>query len=450
MKVRRAIPAIFLLCWVAWVFVVIHHASGMAVIQAGNAHYHTPSPTASATATPGNSCGQFWDGSSYQYAGAGCFATQGPGTCPALSAGFHDPINFGGDNTGINDNSAAISSALAAGGDLNFGTAGTYKVDLSTTGTYVVGPQTAVAAGIHPPGNIKIECAPGVTLKYAVGAGAGGASAHDNALFWLTNGGNTVCGCDFQGAQTGSPPFYNGGPTQVNFGGALIYAYNGSYTIEDNTFERTWGDIAVATYGPSTLPTVTKTNLTFEWNTGSLIPLYFFVLDGQSDNTTIEHNLAIDSDIGGEWDSCPTSVGGTGTGTIGSNITVQWNMVLTTSAGNCTQLGQSGCVGGPEMAGEAFPDGCNYAGETMTKNYVAGCITDQNGNCITSSPFCGGAGQGACTGTILAQIGSDDNSNVLNYAHVSGNYLGTTGRADNAQCRFNINPVCGAAAPAHP
>jgi len=112
------------------------------------------------------------------------------------------------------------------------------------------------------------------------------------------------------------------------------------------------------------------------------------------------HNLAIDSSIGSEWDGCPTSAGGTGS--IG-NVLVTQNMVVT-GQGNCASLGQAGCVA-PEIAGEAYPSGCDYSGETVTANYVGG--------------------------NSVGFVGMADSSNPAYFAKVFGNYLGS-----NASCRL--------------
>lgn len=314
-------------------------------------------PTLFTSAIPSGDCATI-PGTSIQ-AGAGC---QACANRPALR-NPHDPADYGG----------SLAAALAAGGDVYFAHPGTYTI----------------SSDVWVPQGVTIECAPGVTLIYPV-VGDG----HTHAAFFL-QGSDGVYGCDFQGAnQTG----LNGAGSD-NFGTYLIWIEGAGNRIECNTFEHAVGNAAVGTFPGPTL--TSNAQVDFEWNTCSGDPLYCFVLDAQSSGSTAAHNLGIDSSIGSEWDGCPTNAGGSGT--IGSGITITQNIV-TTRQGNCASLGQSGCVA-PEIAGEAYPDGCNYSGETVTANYVGG-----------SSP---------------GYIGMGDNSNSAYVANVHGNYLGP-----NAACRL--------------
>lgn len=155
--------------------------------------------------------------------GAACF---GAGSCPTLT-NPHDPINYGADNTGVNDRAAAINSAFSAGGDVQFGTAGTYLVSLSS------------GHGIIPPANRILECAPGVAVTLIERADNCGT---DCGILSLQNGCNTVVGCDFQGGNSASGARYIG----TNQGQFLIIISSNNNTVEGNTFEKCMGQFSCA------------------------------------------------------------------------------------------------------------------------------------------------------------------------------------------------------------
>lgn len=335
-------------------------------------------------------CQTFWNGTTNVQVGQGCFASA-VGACPAES-NAHDPINFGADSSGVSDSSAAINSAFGARTDIYFGTPGTYLVNLSPIGG------TVTTHGIIPPAGTKIECAAGVTLKQTVN------TLNDQSIFYLTNNNNTICGCDFQGGQTGSPPF------QIGNQGSFLIAISGSSgaTVEDSTFERAIGNCAIqlnmdSGTGPS--------NVTVEYNTYSLLPYYATGVDALVSNITISHNWDIDTLDGAEWDACTSSGSNLGTNILFSNN------YLTTSVGDCYQAAQpgGGCVG-PGFYGEndGILNGCNEAGLTISNNYCAG----------TSS----------VPATIYNNVGSGTAPTISN------NYLG-------AHCSCQSGSSCGSVAP---
>lgn len=304
------------------------------------------------------------------------------GSCPT-ETNPQDPINFGADKTGVNDSSAAISNAIASGvsaggnGDIFFGTPGTYRVDLSGSGTYIN------SKGIIPPANAKMECAPGVTLKMS----AATLGNHDGGIFVLFNGGNAVCGCDFQGPLTGPTP------KSINLnaeGNWLVDVQGGSnYLIEDNTFENSQGNSAV---GTSDNP---SSNVTVTYNTFSGNPFYCFVIDQTTTTATISHNLGIDCILGAEFDACPNG------GTVGTNINFV-NNYIQSQGGTCQQASQAGCSGdgytgpgyGPAGSGATS---CNYSGITIggsaaAENY---CVGPSSGFTAMYGAVCNGAVSGA-------------------------------------------------------
>ena len=136
----------------------------------------TSTPTPSSTPTP---VGCTTIPGTNAAVGAACFSSS---SYPTLR-NPQNPVDYGADNAGVKDSTAAISNALAAG-DAYFSAPGTYLVSLSS------------GHGIIPPAGRIIKCAPGVTLIERAEYSDGG---NDVAILSLQNGGNTVVGCNYPG-----------------------------------------------------------------------------------------------------------------------------------------------------------------------------------------------------------------------------------------------------------
>jgi hypothetical protein len=313
------------------------------------------------------------------HVGAGSSFTTDGFSCPAES-NPQNPVTFGADSSGTNDSSVAIATALSSG-DVMFSTPGTYKVNLTGSATNLT------THGIVLPAGRKIECAAGVTLKETTALPPAG----DAAMLWLANGGNEICGCDLQGANTGTAPL--GIQSISSLWGQIGITGSGSgYTVENNTFENTSGNSSIFTsldYSGSG-----PTNVTVRYNTFSRIPYYSFVLDGPTTTAAISHNYQTDGAIGNEWDNC-------GSGSAGSAITFTDNMTTVTS-GDCVQFGGQSCSATGFASG--VPSTCNYSGTTF-------------GGSTANANYCTG------TGTITAAY--TNNSQVTNPAVYSSNILGS-------------------------
>jgi hypothetical protein len=210
--------------------------------------------------------------------GAACF---GASSYPTLT-NPHDPINYGADNTGVNDSTTAINSAFSAGGDVQFGTAGTYLVTLSS------------GHGIIPPPKRILECAPGVAVTLIERSDNCGT---DCGIVALQNGGNTVVGCDFQGGNSTAGP-QRIGTKQGQF---LIFISSNSDTVEGNTFENTWGNSAVQVNSDYT--GILPANFMIQYNTFSHNAYYGPEVD-LATSGAIENNLQTDGAMGPENDGC--------------------------------------------------------------------------------------------------------------------------------------------------
>jgi Right handed beta helix region len=337
-------------------------------------------------------CQRFWNGNTYVPVGQGCFTQD---SCPLEANGFIDPASppYNADPTGAIDSSVAISHAIAAaafaGRDIKFSTPGSYRVNLSgrRRGRYLR------AYGIVPRANMKIECVAGVTLKRSATKGS------DSAIFALLKNNNTICGCDFQGGQTGRGPF------QIQADGLFLLFISGGSgaTIEGNTFERVSGNSAMQLNNDFT--GIGPSNVTIKYNTFSSLPYYAVSFDANITTATVSNNLSTDGIFGGEWDAC-------GSGSIGTNLRIT-NNLTNVSVGNCATAGQPGC-NQPGFSGNSFPRTCDYSGETITENYCEGDFS------------------------IHANIGNETGSH--GDSHVNGNYLG-------AHCSCNPNSGCGYPAP---
>src|SRR5262249_1843412 len=130
--------------------------------------------------------------------------------------------------------SAALAAASRTGSGVKFSMPGTYVVNLTgrfNGGTY----------GLALPSNMTLECSAGVTLYMSATT-----QPTDSAILRIQNVSNvTVCGCDFRGSNSGTPPL----TTNPHHEGMYLLAiYNGSNNIliEGNTFESNWGDAAVS------------------------------------------------------------------------------------------------------------------------------------------------------------------------------------------------------------
>lgn len=292
----------------------------------------TATPTATATLL---GC-QTIPGTSTQV-GAACFPRT---SCPALS-NPQDPVSYGADKTGNDDSTSAFQSAVNAG-DLYVSEAGTYLINLTTGGH-----------GVVPPAGRNVVCAAGVTLKTTLHTGG-----NDTAIIAAENSNTTICGCDFQGSNTGS-----GAKTLDNQQNQfLILASGGSnITIEGNSFENTWANSAIQFNTDYT--GIGASSSTAKYNTFSGNPYYGPEVDNGS-GITIENNLSTDSPIGVEDDDC-SSLG------PATSIVVQNNM-LQVKNGDCAVAGNSDCDSAAFITGGDYPSGCNYSSNTARGNYCVG------------------------------------------------------------------------------
>jgi hypothetical protein len=270
--------------------------------------------------------------------GAACFSTS---SYPALN-NPQDPVNYGADNTGVNDSTAAINKALAAG-DTYLATPGTYLVSLSS------------GKGVIPPAGRTIECAPGVTL---IERAENPCNGHDCGILTLLNDGNTVVGCDFQGGNSASGPVGIGS----NGGQFLIMVSSNNDTIQGNTFENAWGNSAVQVNGDNIIPS----NFLIQYNTFSHNAYYGPEVD-VANSGIMQNNLQIDGGMGPEDDACSASYSV-------NNVTIR-NNELITSVGDCRMAGQDGCDAGAFITGGSYPPGCNYSTVTVENNYCQGNAT---------------------------------------------------------------------------
>jgi hypothetical protein len=179
----------------------------------------------------------------------------------------------------------------------------------------------------------------------------------------LQNSNTTVCGCDFQGSNTGS-----GAKTldsdQNQF---LILASGGSnIVIEGNTFENTWANSAIQ-FNTDYTGTGASSSIV-KYNTFSGNPYYGPEVDNGSD-ITIENNLSTDSPMGVEDDAC-SSLGPP------TNVVVQHNMVKVQN-GDCAVTGTSGCDSAVFITGGNYPSGCDYTTNTVSGNYCSGSSVQQ-------------------------------------------------------------------------
>ena len=320
----------------------------------------TASATPTATATP-SGC-QTIPGTSTRV-GAACFPRT---SCPALN-NPQDPVSYGADKTGNDDSTSAFQSAVNAG-DLYVSEAGTYLINLTTGGH-----------GVVPPAGRNVVCAAGVTLKTTLHTGG-----HDTAIIAVQNSNTTVCGCDFQGDNTGS-----GAKTLDNEQNQfLIFASGGSnITIEGNSFENTWANSAIQFNTDYT--GVGASSSVAKYNTFSGNPYYGPEVDN-GNGITIENNLSTDSPIGVEDDAC-SSLG------PATSIVVQDNM-LQVKNGDCALAGNSGCDSAVFITGGDYPSGCNYSSNTVTGNYCVGSSV-QRAQVDNVSP--GGGAAASYGGNIL-------------------------------------------------
>jgi hypothetical protein len=369
--------------------------------------------------------------------GQGCFPQN---LCPRLDTAI-DPaaVPYNAPHNGVTDATSAISAALAAasrtGSGVKFSTPGTYVVNL--TGRFIGGTY-----GLALPSNMTMECSAGVTLYMSATT-----QPTDSAILRTQNVSNvTVCGCDFRGSNSGTPPLMT---SPRHEGMYLLAIYNGSNNIliEGNTFESNWGDAAVS------LPTSDNTlagasNTVIQYNTYSHMPYYSNVVDSAVSGLVVRNNLDIDSTEGAEWDACASRGGLASVGTAHFYN----NMVMTTSAGNCRNTSQGTLCSHPGYASGMDSTNCDYSGmtyggrSTAYANYAAGCIVDGGtGQCVTSSPWCGGTGQGRCTETYPAQYFGEL---ITHPSQFLNNYLGTSGGAGNVTCNNTTPSICGAPGPA--
>lgn len=269
--------------------------------------------------------------------GAACFASS---SYPALN-NPQNPVNYGADNTGVNDSTAAINAALAAG-DAYFSTPGTYLVSLNS------------GRGVVPPAGRTIECAPGVTL---IERSENSCGNHDCGILALLYGGNTVVGCDFRGGNSASGPLTIGS----NEGQFLILLSSNNDTVEGNTFENAWGNSALQ-INPDYIGTG-PSNFLIQYNTFSHNPYYGPEVNA-ANSGIIQNNLQIDGGIGVEPYACNSSDGV-------SNVTIRNNEVMV-SVGDCAVAGQYGCSGPAFISGGTYPPGCNFSSITVASNYCQG------------------------------------------------------------------------------
>jgi hypothetical protein len=360
----------------------------------------------------------FNDGGTTRYAGQQCFSQQ-VGSCPSLS-NPHDPINYGADATGANDSTGALNSAIGAGGDVVFGTAGTYKINFCNdctasatpwsfcSGAHAcsslsnVGSSGGITYGVKLPANINIEGSsfngngtPAVTLKSTVtNAGI------DAAILTTNGGGNTICGLDFQSTNTQAGP----APLGANPGEALLMINNSTVTVEDSSFENAWGDAAIAVQNDFT--NVAPASVTIQYNSGNHNPTYMINTDS-SNGVTIQNNYTIDASIGGEYDGCSNV-----SPAINHNNIYRYNYASGVN-GNCAiASGNLSSCGGVFLgiSGDDWPPGCNYSSDAVSHNYcteTSGLHSSQtmlihsNTSANFSNSSCTGAGApyACCTGS---------------------------------------------------
>jgi hypothetical protein len=269
--------------------------------------------------------------------GASCFPSS---SYPALN-NPQNPVSYGADSSGYNDSTAAINAALA-NGDAYFSTPGTYLVSLSS------------GHGIKPPAGRTIECAPGVTLiqnaQYA---------SNDVGILSLEYGGNTVVGCNFQGASSASGAF----PISSQ-GLFLIIVASSNDTIEGNTFQNGLGNSAIQVN--KDYSNIVPANFMIQYNTFSH-NAYYGPTVATATSGTMQNNLQIDGALGVEDNFCGSSY------PVG-NVLIR-NNELTTSVGDCYVAGQNGCDGDAFISGGNYPPGCNYSTVTVNYNYCQGNAT---------------------------------------------------------------------------
>jgi hypothetical protein len=294
----------------------------------------TPSPTPSPTPTP---VGCTHIPGTSTAVGAACFSRS---SCPALS-NPQNPVSYGADNTGGKDSTTAFQNAVNAG-----------DLYISTAGTYLINGNNSVT-GVIPPAGRKVECAAGVTLKTTLHGGS-----LDTGIIAIENNNTIVCGCDFQGGNTGSGAKVLDS-NQYNW---LIYDLDGNTgaLIEDNTFENSFGNAAVQVNGAS--------NATIQFNTFSGNAYYGPTIN-KGDSEIIQNNLSIDSPIGMEAGSC------SGTSNTVTNSLIQNNMVEVVH-GDCAVASpsNSGCDNNVFITGGDYPSGCNYGSNSVKTNYCTGKV----------------------------------------------------------------------------
>lgn len=186
---------------------------------------------------------------------------------------------------------------------------------------------------------------------------------NDTAIIAAENSNTTICGCDFQGSNTGS----GAKSLDNNQNQFLIMVSGGSnITIEGNTFENTWANSAIQFDTDYT--GIGASSSTAKYNTFSGNPYYGPEVDN-ANGITIENNLSIDSPIGVEDDAC-SSLG------PATNIIVRNNM-LQVLHGDCAVTGSAGCDSAVFITGGNYPSGCNYSTNTVSGNFCTGSSVQQ-------------------------------------------------------------------------
>jgi hypothetical protein len=379
----------------------------------------------------------FNDGGTTRYVGQQCFSHD-VGSCPPASSPA-DPYTYGADPTGAADSTSALNSAIAAGGDVVFGHAGTYLINFCSdctgsgapwsfcTGSHVcsglsnIGVNGGFSYGVKLPANIKLEGSafnangtPAVEL-YTTIANAG----TDAAMITTNGGGETICGLDFQqnNTQAGPAPL---GPAP---GQALVMINNSNVTLEDSSFENAWGDAAVIVEDDYT--NVAPSGVTIRYLSGNHNPTYMVNTDS-SNGVTIENVYSIDASIGGEYDGCSNV-----SPAINHSNLYQYNYVSGVN-GNCAIASgnQSSCAGVfLGISADDWPPGCNYSSNTVSHNYcteTSGLSSSQamyihsegsglnfpNSSCTGSgAPYacCTGSGTGNCQASGAMATYTSDN-----------------------------------------
>jgi hypothetical protein len=271
------------------------------------------------------------------------------GSCPTLT-NAHDPINYGADNTGSTDSDSAINSAAAAGRDIVFGTAGTYLVNMTHAGTGIITSQ-----GIQPAANVQIEC----NVFNSDGSPAVHLLTTNNSLsqnWYLTNGSNTICGCDFEGTDT---TFYSSGAGNTNPNAIVINSNND--TIEGNTFHGIHGDAAINTAsGPSVAPS----GWLVQYNTYEHDGYYGMNTDASAGGTE-QHDLSYGDTLAEEYDGCTNTAP-----YVNQNGIFQYNYLHYRTAPGASLTTQSYMGAWYPSTGAGASVNCNYSTDIFSDNVV--------------------------------------------------------------------------------